>query len=374
MRSLMSLCATVAFCFGVALVGACGSKTVDNDGADVQEDVSVGSDASATDTASGTDATTDSADATIKDVPAPSCASRVGAYTIDGTCTGGASSITFACLVAKECDVSWVSDYRAWSGPLKGNDFTLASPDGTENIVGSFDSTSTGFYHYDNGSLTCDATFTTFDPSQADSLCCDVLANDCKTGDVCVVVAEKPGTTEILTTGCVPLAANPTEEGGACTQSATESQCPAGSLCVRTTGSSGNDGFCQHMCQRVTDCKGGQQCDIVTDAPRSGLCDTACEPFADVTGTTCPAGQACVPTTIAGTDYLRSISTVCATPGTAALGKACGSGTYCAAGLVCSQSVCTPICDDKHPCTTGKCTNFGLPNASSAPAGFGFCK
>ena len=369
MRSFISLCAVAA------LVSACGSKTTTSDSsADAMDDVSVGSDASATDTASGTDATIDAKPDVAKDVVIPSCASRVGAYTIDGTCTGGASSITFACMLAKDCAVSWVSDYRAWSGPLKGNDFTLASPDGTENLVGSFDSVSTGFYHYDNGSLTCDATFAVYDPSTADSLCCDVLANDCKTGDACVVVSEKPGDTAILTTGCIPLAANPTAEGGACTQSATETQCPAGSLCVRTTGSSGNDGSCQHMCQRASDCKGSEQCDIVTDAPRSGLCDTACKPFADVAGTACPTGQACLPTTVAGNDYLRSVSTVCGAPGTAALGKACGNGTYCAAGLVCISSACTPICDDTHACATGKCTNFGLPNASSVPAGYGFCK
>ena len=377
MRNVIGLSAPAALVLAlcVALCGACGSKASTSDGVDAITDVTNADvTAAGSDATSGTDATADSKDATTKDVPVPSCASRVGAYTIDGTCTGGASSITFACMLAKDCDVSWVSDYRAWSGPLKGNDFTLASPDGTENLVGSFDSTSTGFYHYDNGSLTCDATFTFMDPSTADSLCCDVITNDCKTGDACVVVDEKPGTVDILTTGCMPLAANPTAEGAACTQSATESPCAAGSICIRTTGGTGNDGFCQHLCQRVGDCKSGQQCDIVTDAPRSGICDTPCAPFSDETGSACPTGQACVPTTTAGADYMRSVSAVCAAAGIAALGATCGSGTYCASGLVCIKSACTPMCDTKHPCATGKCTGYGLPNAASAPAGFGFCQ
>lgn len=363
MRSFISLCAIVGFC------AACGSKATTSDGADAVQDVIAGTDAS--DTSSGTDATSDATPDVAKDVPALPCASRVGAYTIAGTCTGGASSITFACMLATDCNVSWVADYRAWSGPLKGNDFTLASPDGTENLDGSFDSSSTGFYHYDNGSLTCDATFATLDPATADSLCCDVLTNDCKAGDACVVVDQTFGTTDILTTGCLPLAASPTPVGGPCTQSATGTDCAAGSLCVR---SAGNSGSCVHMCQRVSDCPANTQCDIVTDAPRSGICDAPCGPFADEAGTACPTGQACLPTTIADANYLRNISTVCATPGVAGAGAPCGNGLDCAAGLVCLQSGCAPMCDTKHPCATGTCTNFGFTNASGVPAGFGFCQ
>lgn len=371
--------------FGLALVtltalAACGTSataTTTTD-SDAVEDAVTGSD-TVSDTANGTDATTDSkadskADAT-KDVAAPSCASRVGAYAIEGTCSGGASSITFGCMLAKDCEMTWVGDYRAWSGTLTGNDFTLASTDGSENFTGSFDSASTGFYHYDNGSLTCDATIAYIDPTAADSLCCDVLANDCKSGDSCVVVAENVNSAPVLTTGCVPLAASPTAEGGACTQSATETGCAVGNLCVRNTGSTGNDGTCQHLCQQVSDCKSGQQCDIAADAPRAGLCDKACAPFADEAGgETCPTGQNCLPTLVSGDKYARFISTTCGTAGTATEGLKCGNGVACGLGLVCVKSACTPICDTKHACAKGACTSFGLPNASTAPAGFGYCQ
>ncbi len=370
MRKFIGLCAIVA-------LAACGSKTATSDGADVADDAATGSDAVGTDAIAGTDATSapDTKLDGANDVFIPSCASRAGAYAIDGTCTGGASSITFGCMRAKDCNLTWVGDYRTWSGTLKGNDFTLASTDGSENFSGSFDSASNGFYHYDNGSLTCDATVTYVDPTQADSLCCDVLANDCKTGDACVVVAETPANTPILTTGCVPLAASPTAEGNACTQSATETGCAAGSLCVRNTGSAGSDGTCQHLCQQVSDCKAGLQCDIVSDAPRAGICDTACAPFADEAGgTTCPIGQNCLPTLIAGGNYVRAVSTVCGTSGTATAGQPCSATSLCGGGLVCIASACTPICDTKHPCATGACTGFGLASASGIPAGFGFCK
>ncbi len=367
--------------FGLAFLAlgalsACGTSTTESTTNDT--DTAVGTDAATEDTIAGTDATTDAKDVkdtSAKDVQAPSCAARVGAYAIDGTCTGGASSITFGCMLAKDCELTWVGDYRAWSGPLKGNDFTLASADGSETFTGSFDTNSTGFYHYDNGSLTCDATIAYVDPTAADSLCCDVMTNDCKSGDSCVVVQETVNNAPVLTTGCVPLATSPTAEGAACTQSATETGCAVGNLCVRNTGSTGNDGTCQHLCQQGSECKSGQQCDIVADAPRAGLCDKACAPFADEGGgDVCPSGQNCLPTLISGDKYARSISTTCGTAGTATAGLKCGNGVYCGVGLVCVKSACTPTCDTKHPCATGACTSFGLPNASNLPAGYGFCK
>ncbi len=362
---------------GIALLAltalaACGTTTTSLDGF---VDVSTGTDATASDAASGTDATIDSKDAKTKDVVIPSCASRAGAYAVEGTCSGGTASIPFACMLAKDCQLTWAADYRTWTGPLTGNDFALASADGKETITGAFDTASTGSYQYASGGLTCDATMAYMDPGQADSLCCDVLANDCKTGDACVVVSETAGTTAILTTGCIPLAASPTAEGGACSQSATETGCAVGSLCVRTTGGAGNDGICRKFCQRATDCKPAQQCDIVTDAPRSGICDAACAPFAgEAGGDACPAGQNCLPTLIADGTYQRFISTTCGAAGTAISGGACGNGVACGVGLVCVKSACTPLCDTKHPCASGTCAGYGITNASNVPAGFGFCQ
>ena len=357
---------------------ACGSSTTSTTTTDDASSTGDTTLDDATDVVSGTDATTDTKDVkdvATKDIPAPNCATRVGAYSIDGTCTGGATSITYGCMLAKDCELTWIGDYRAWSGPLKGNDFTLASTDGSETFTGSFDSASTGFYHYDNGSLTCDATVVQLDPTQADSLCCDVLTNDCKSGDACIVVPQAVNNTSVLTTGCVPLATSPTAEGGPCTQSATETGCAVGSDCIRNTGSTGNDGTCQRLCHQGSDCKSGQQCDIVADAPRAGICDTSCAPFADEGGgEACPSGQNCLPTLVSGDKYARSISTVCGTAGTATAGLKCGNGVYCGIGLVCVQAACTPLCDTKHPCATGKCTSYGMTNAAGTPAGFGYCK
>lgn len=363
----------VAAFTGAGLFAGCGSKAEPS----APATDAVSTDDVAVDAAAGTDANADVgkdvAKDVAKDVPIPECKTRGGAYIVDGICNSGESSIPFACLQAKDCDLTWITDYRTWSGKLSGLDYSLTNQKGDETIAGNFTSADSGKYSYDSGSVHCDATFNRLDPTQADSLCCDVMAQDCKAGDACVVVSEKPGTDVIFTTGCIPLASSVTVEGGNCAPSASQSACQKGSLCVLTPGST-SSGKCVKQCQKSSDC-GGLQCSVVTTAPRSGICQSSCAPFSDETGSPCASGETCVPTTVVNDSYVREIGTSCQGVGTGGKGATCTYTSDCGGGLVCTSGGCASLCDTKHPCAAGsKCTDFGIPNSSTAPAGFGFCK
>ena len=351
-------------------VAACGTSTTATTTA--TDDTAVTDNDATSDTgAGGTDATSDTTTADVgKDVAGPSCASRAGAYTVEGQCTGGASSITFACMMANACELSWVSGYRAWTGPLTGTHFELASPSGAETITGDFQSADIGTYTY-NGGVTCDATMTRLDPSQADSLCCDVKLQDCKSGDACVVVQEKAGVTTVLTTGCLPLAATPLAEGATCTQSGSESPCAAGLLCVRSATSTGDTGTCIRECIGDTDCTGGTACATVVDAPRAGICRPQCVPFADGA---CPSDQTCRATSFADATATQYMAGECSPNGKLADGATCTQSIDCGAGEICTTTGCKAQCDSKHPCASGTCTDFGLKLGKGVTAGFGFCK
>ena len=385
---------TRVFCCFLLANAACGAKAASPDDAgaasDVEAEVDAGSaDAKADQTAAsdggsgdsgGTDSAAGGADAkdtkSGKDVNAPACATRAGAWDVDGTCGGGNSSITFACMLASGCNLTWVADYRTWSGPLTGVDYLLTNADSTETITGQFTSADTGTYTYASGPLSCDATMARHDATSANSLCCDVLANDCGGGEACVVVGESVNGELVATTGCLPLAKNATEEGAACTQSAAEAPCKPGAICIRTSAK-GPEGVCRHQCTRSSDCQPGEQCEVTASAPRAGVCAAACAPFADEAGgAACGDGRACGPTVVADGTYQRAISAGCTPAGSVAVGGKCGAGLACAAGAVCDPKAltCTPLCDTKHPCAAGKCGGYGLPNAASLPPGFGYCK
>lgn len=354
---------------------ACGATTTP--ATTGTEDAAVSTDTLATDTVTpadttGSDASTGDVGKDIsKDVATPSCASRAGAYTVEGTCSGGGASITFACMQAKECELSWISGYRAWTGPLTGNHYELANKSGSEKIIGDFHTADSASYQFSGGSLTCDATMTRLDPTQADSLCCDVKAQDCKSGFACAFTAEKPGAEVIYTTGCLPLADSPTAEGGACTQSATASPCQAGLICIRNPGSQGGDGTCVKACIGDNDCAGATRCAVVTDEPRGGICQTPCIPFANGA---CASGYTCRVNSFADANYDRYLSGECGINGTLTTGAACTSSTDCGEGLICTKDGCKAQCDGAHKCATGTCTDFGLPLGKGVGAGFGFCK
>ena len=130
--------------------------------------------------------------------------------------------------------------------------------------------------------------------------------------------------------------------------------CIAGTQCMPLFG----EWACEQYCLSSTDCPGG------TTTCRGGLFGDvlygACTPptaaCAPVTGSGCPAGQAC--RVIPG----ASLQSYCGTAGTIAegascVGEACLAGHACHVGTGPADTTCRKFCLLATPdCTTGTCT------------------
>ncbi len=315
-------------------------------------------------------------DAKKNDVPLPTCASRAGGYQIDGQCSNGGKPVPYACMLVKDCELTWVADYRTWSGPLTGVDFKLVGADGADTITGKFNDADTGSYQYQGGNLTCDEEMTRVDATVADSLCCDPVAQLCGKDSACVIVAEPNGSQDITTTGCVGLAAAATVEGGVCTIMNHGSNCQIGLQCANFTGSKDKSAFrCAKLCTKATECPASANCVVVATAPRAGVCEQNCSPFAELASpATCTDGATCVPRLTADAQAIRVIAGACVTAGDAELEASCTYSTDCKSNLVCADKKCSPMCDSKHPCANGTCTDFGAKLNDTAPVGWGYCK
>lgn len=305
------------------------------------------------------------------------CADRAGGYVVDGQCSNGAQSIPYACMLVKGCDLTWETDFRDWSGPLTGNDYALANAGKTDTITGTFTGETTGKYTYKGGSLTCEATMEKFESTFASDICCSVTGQACSQPDTaCVPIQDSAGPVNIVTTGCVPLAQAATTEGAPCSAAPGKLTCKAGLICSKDGGAADKDaGHCKKLCVAKTDCGQGQACVIVTGAPKSGVCAPVCSPFAELgSAGGCKAGETCAATAVSDGKGERGIGGECVASDDGKEGASCSSGSGCANGLACVDKKCAPYCDNGHPCKSGSCTNFGLPNGPDVGAGFGYCK
>lgn len=375
----------------VGLLSACGQATT----APVAADSSATAEVAAPDTASAsadaaksadiasTDSTTDLAVAkdvaTVDakpDAPKPiACADRAGGYLVDGKCSNGGASIPFACMLAKGCELTWQTDFRNWTGPLVGNDYTLVNAAKTDKIVGKFESATGGSYTYEGPGLTCNATMERFESSFATDVCCNVVAQGCAdAGSACVPIQESAGPANIVTTGCVPLGDAPTTVDAPCNAAPGALTCKAGLMCIKDAAK-GDGGHCKKLCVAAGDCPAGQACTIASTAPKGGVCFPSCSPFAAVGADgACAVGQACMPLAVSDAAAERVMGARCVPTAGGKAGDACGAGANCENGAVCVAKLCAPLCDDAHPCKSGQCTGFGPPNGPDVGKGFGYCK
>ena len=331
---------------------------------------------------SAKDATTDGATTDVKVTETagktlPTCAQAVSGWVVTGKCSNGGSSIPYACMKAKGCELTWETDYRNWSGPMADGAYHLKNATGTEKIDGAFDSKDSGTYTYEGGSLTCTASIERFISSVTDQTCCDPVGQDCADKTMaCVPIADTQDNQEIVTTGCLAMADAPTSTEGAVCKLAPALPCAAGLLCAREFGvTTGADGTCKKLCSAATHCAATQSCVIVGGAPKTGVCSHTCAPFVDAASPlACPAGFGCLAAGVANAKSERELGTLCLLQGSGKLGDACTSSSTCAPSSTCSGNQCKALCDSAHPCQTGACTDFGLPLGPTAPAGFGYCK
>ncbi len=371
----MTLQSRIAW-FVLLLVGACGTPAATpaakpDAAADALAAADVAADGQTTDLG---------AKDTAKDVPADvvvPCSARAGGYLVDGTCSNGGSSIPYACMLVKGCELTWESDFRDWTGPLTGVDYALKNADGKETITGHFTSATTAEYQYKSSALTCDSTMELVEPSAATRLCCDPALQDCGVGQACVPVSESVGGNPVATTGCVDLAKDATSLGAVCTQDPNESPCAKGLVCVSMVGGKAADfSHCQKLCVGAGDCGSGETCVILGGTPKAGLCTQACSPFSDAAAALhCPSGQACAVTSVSDAKAERVLGGLCIVPGGAAVGAKCSSGAECGAGLVCFGKECQALCDDKHACASpATCKAFEGGVNPALGASFGSCQ
>lgn len=358
--------------------GAAAAPAIDNDGsaADAPADLTEAAADAGVDIAADAAADAAAKDASKKDVPLPTCASRAGGYSIDGQCSNGGTPVPYACMLVKDCELTWVADYRTWVGPLTGADFKLVGAEGADTITGSFKDADTGAYQYKGGNLTCDEEMTRMDATVADSLCCDVTAQLCGKDSACVIVAEPNGSQDITTTGCVGLAAAATVEGGVCAIMNHGSNCQGGLQCANLTGGKDKASFrCTKLCTKATECPASANCVVVATAPRAGLCEQNCSPFAELaSAATCTDTATCMPRLTADAQAVRVIAGACVTAGDAEAGASCTYSNDCKVNLVCADKKCSAMCDAKHACANGVCTDFGTKLSDTAPVGWGYCK
>ncbi len=305
------------------------------------------------------------------------CPDHAGAYAVTGTCTGGSSSIPFACYQQKSCDVSWIADYRIWAGTQTGMDYSLSNPSAGDKITGHFDDDTSGNYTYVGTGIECDSTMEKIEPSSATSLCCDPVSQDCGAPTLaCVLVSENVNGKAVVTTGCVPLAQTPTAIDASCSPGSA-AVCAAGAICSPNLGGkSGDPSTCVKLCAAQGDCPGDQDCVVLADAPRAGACLPRCKVFGDSpAGVACTASQVCSIIVVADSGAERVMSATCLVSAGAKAGAPCNSASSCAAGLGCGDGTCRPLCDSVHPCVAGgTCTKFYFPASKPLDGALGYCK
>lgn len=177
---------------------------------------------------------------------------------------------------------------------------------------------------------------------------CDLIAQDCPTGQTCIfVILNDAPTPESV---CVDIGGTGAEEGQPCCQ---PNSCDRGLFCVgavRDGSTCTTQGVCRrYCCGSSTECSVGQRCEPLVSGFAGGICDFAddCNP---VTQTGCPTGQGCYPN--AG-----DVGCFAPTDVHGGNGDACSYNNDCDPGFACfgeDPSVCRQFCDMASPsCPAG---------------------
>jgi hypothetical protein len=162
---------------------------------------------------------------------------------------------------------------------------------------------------------------------------------------------------------CVPLTGD-VEEGEACVRAPEgfgHDDCAPGLFCTFIDvlpPSAGGTRHCRRLCHQDGDCSEGGRCAILdAEAPANGFCGTPCTPF----GADCPDMLECSRLWF-GPEGVSGSFLTCRLPAGRAPGEVCDPADEdCAPGNVCASLLfsagprCHPLCDDAHPCATGKC-------------------
>lgn len=180
---------------------------------------------------------------------------------------------------------------------------------------------------------------------------CDLILQNCPTGQACVYALPN-ATATTPETVCAPVVGAGAAEGGAC---CALNSCANGLVCVGAMEETPGGGTCtaegmgtcqRYCCGSSADCAAGELCNRFGSTFSGGICDTSDDcGLVDQTG--CASGQGCYPAD-GGT-------TQCLTPTAAgaAEGATCMYTNDCVAGTACfnltsggsSRAVCLRLCD-----------------------------
>jgi hypothetical protein len=215
-------------------------------------------------------------------------------------------------------------------------------------------------------------------PDQAGGQSCDLLKQDCPTGQKCALV----GGGGMMAAMPTCVTAGTVTDGQPCMRGmmGQPDNCAAGLVCPRSGGGGmTSTSVCRKICADDTGCDPGQQCAIlsfsVTDV---GQCTPTCTPF----GTGCTGTQNCSGITLAvgATQTVQNVLFTCRNVGTTMLYGDCQRSSDCPADSYCDPNAmfCTPLCDSTHTCamhpvpdagTVYQCQSFGTALASDP----GYC-
>lgn len=206
---------------------------------------------------------------------------------------------------------------------------------------------------------------------------CDLIGQDCPSGEKCVPWANDGGT-QANATRCVPVADDPAAPGESCVTEGSPASglddCDATSVCWGIDPVT-LEGSCAPFCTGSTEdpqCDAGLACLVANDGAVV-VCLPECDPLAS----TCGPDQACVPTD----DTFVCTSVLMGGSG----GDPCSSIDACVDGTVCVESgevgapcdpgetgCCAPWCDLSAPDPAAGCLDPGQvcrPWSDPAPAG-----
>jgi hypothetical protein len=186
----------------------------------------------------------------------------------------------------------------------------------------------------------------TVTPDGGPGMMCDLAAQNCPSGMKCEITGGMMGGARCVAQNGSVGADQPCVRmmgGGG-------DDCAAGLQCT-TRGSTQMMPLCRKLCTKDSDCAGGQQCALVSQAvTTAGVCIPSCEPG---TGS-CTNGLACGTLTLAvgSTMTNQILFFTCRAAGTSPLYGACNRSADCVAESICDSTAgwCAPLCDDTHAC------------------------
>jgi hypothetical protein len=193
---------------------------------------------------------------------------------------------------------------------------------------------------------------------------CDVLKQDCASGQKCV--PKVMGAAQMVVgTQCMPNGS--IAEGQPCQMDSSNAavlndNCAPGLLCDNTGGASTT--ICRKYCSPTTMCGTGLACAAVY-TNTWGLCVPNCVPFGS--GADCPHGSDCSVTFDAVLATSGGGVFVCKVTGTAAAFASCTMDSDCGANLGCDTTAnwCVPICDNTHMCAQPPGADAGMLSCQS---------